>query len=188
MCSAARTGSRSCFFPDGAFSQVIRDPSGSQPPPGASGSATVALTRATTCPPASRIAVISSWPGKFRSKQVTRPANSSGRRRASRFSRVCSPARLLPRIAPGMARPARAARATTRSCGNGEESSPVPVEPNMARFAGVSARFTSIPSAASTVIPASSTADGSPSPMSGPAACQNRSSITSAGTRAPASP
>ena len=53
----------------------------------------------------------------------------------------------------------------------------------MARFAGVSARFTSIPSAASTIIPASSTADGSSSPMSGPAACQNRSSITSAGTR-----
>ena len=39
LCSAARTGSRSCFFPDGAFSQVRRDPSGSQPPPGASGSA-----------------------------------------------------------------------------------------------------------------------------------------------------
>ena len=30
----------------------------------------------------------------------------------------------------------------------------------MARFAGVSARFTSIPSAASTVMPASVTADG----------------------------
>ena len=60
LCSAARTGSQSAFFPDGAFSQVIRDPSGSQPPPGSSGSATVALTRATTCPPASRIAVISS--------------------------------------------------------------------------------------------------------------------------------
>ena len=54
-----------------------------------------------------------------------------------------------------MARPARAVSATTRSCGNGEESSAVPVEPNIARFAGVSARFTSIPSAASTVIPAS---------------------------------
>src|ERR1035441_10430654 len=60
LCSAARTGSRSCFFPDGAFSQVRRDPSGSQPPPGSSGSARVALTRATTCPPASRIALISS--------------------------------------------------------------------------------------------------------------------------------
>ena len=60
LCSAARTGSRSSFFPDGAFSQVRRDPSGSQPPPGSSGSATVALTRATTWPPASRIAVISS--------------------------------------------------------------------------------------------------------------------------------
>ena len=31
LCSAARTGSRSSFFPDGAFSQVRRDPSGSQP-------------------------------------------------------------------------------------------------------------------------------------------------------------
>ncbi|HEY6788845.1 MAG TPA: hypothetical protein VI365_16180, partial [Trebonia sp.] len=80
--------------------------------------------------------------GEFLSKQVTRPANRSGRRRASRFSRVCSPARLLPRIAPGMARPARAAKATTRSCGDGEESSAIPAEPNMARFAGVSARFT----------------------------------------------
>ena len=46
----------------------------------------------------------------------------------------------------------------------------------------MSARFTSIPSAASTGIPASMTADGSSSPMSGPAACQNRSSITSGGT------
>ena len=60
LCSVTRTGSRSSFFPDGAFSQVRRDPSGSQPPPGASGSATVALTRAMTCPPASRIAVIRS--------------------------------------------------------------------------------------------------------------------------------
>ena len=51
----------------------------------------------------------------------------------------------------------------------------------MARFAGVSARITSIPSAASTVMPASVTADGSSSPISGPAACQNRSSSTSAG-------
>jgi hypothetical protein len=29
LCSAARTGSLSAFFPDGAFSQVMRDPSGS---------------------------------------------------------------------------------------------------------------------------------------------------------------
>jgi hypothetical protein len=36
LCSAARTGSRSSFFPDGAFSQVSLDPSGSQPP-GSSG-------------------------------------------------------------------------------------------------------------------------------------------------------
>jgi hypothetical protein len=125
--------------------------------------------------------VISSWPGKFLSKQVTRPANRSGRRFASRFSRVCSPVLLSPRIAPSMARPARAVSATTRSCGNGEESSAVPVEPNIAQLAGVSGRFTSIPSAAHTIMPASSTADGSPSAMSGPAACQNRSSITPAG-------
>ncbi len=58
----------------------------------------------------------------------------------------------------------------------------MPVQPNIARFAGVSARFTSIPSAAHTAIPASSTADGSPSPMSGPATSQNTDSITSAGT------
>jgi len=72
--------------------------------------------------------------------------------------------------------------ATILSCGNGDESSSVPVEPNIARFAGVSARFTSIPSAAPTGIPASMTADGSSSAMSGPAACQKMSSITSAGT------
>ena len=42
--------------------------------------------------------------------------------------------------------------------------------------------FTSIPSAAHTVRPASSTADGSSSPVSGPAACQNRDSSRSAGT------
>ena len=71
---------------------------------------------------------------------------------------------------------------TTLSCGNGEEPSAVPVEPNMARFAGVSARFTSIPSAASTIIPASSTADGSSLPISAPAACQKMPSITPAGT------
>ena len=81
-----------------------------------------------------------------------------------------------------MARPARAVRATIRICGNGAESSAVPVEPNMARFAFVSARFTSIPSAAHTAIPASSTADGSSSLTSGPAACQNRSCIRSGGT------
>ena len=46
----------------------------------------------------------------------------------------------------------------------------------------MSARLTSIPSAASTIIPASSTADGSSSLISGPAACQNRFSITSGGT------
>ena len=34
LCSVARTASRSSFLPGGAFSQVIRDPSGSQPPPG----------------------------------------------------------------------------------------------------------------------------------------------------------
>ena len=68
-----------------------------------------------------------------------------------------------------------------RSCGNGAESSAVPVEPKNARFAGVSGRFTSIPSAAPTGIPASVTADGSSSPISGPAACQKMSSITSAG-------
>src|SRR5262249_46711024 len=42
--SAARTGSRSSFFPDGAFSQVRRDPSGSQPP-GAGGRLIPAFTR-----------------------------------------------------------------------------------------------------------------------------------------------
>ena len=45
LCSVTRTGSRSSFFPDGAFSQVRRDPSGSQPPPGSSGRLSVAPTR-----------------------------------------------------------------------------------------------------------------------------------------------
>ena len=53
--------------------------------------------------------------------------------------------------------------------------------PKYARFSGVSARFTSIPSAAATGIPASMTADGSSSPIRGPAACRKISSITSAG-------
>ena len=60
LCSAARTGSRSSSFPDGAFSQVRRDPSGSQPPPGSIGRLIPAFTLATTCPPASRIAEIRS--------------------------------------------------------------------------------------------------------------------------------
>ena len=85
-----------------------------------------------------------------------------------------------------MARPARAVSATILTCGNGAEPGPswleVPVQPNIARFAGVSATFTSIPSTAHTIIPASSTADGSSSPISGPAARQNRASITSGGT------
>ena len=88
-----------------------------------------------------------------------------------------------------MARPARAVRATIRSCGNGAAPSPscaaVPVQPNIALFSGVSATFTSIPSAAHTVIPASSTADGSPSLTSGPAARQNRASIRSGGHQHP---
>jgi len=88
-----------------------------------------------------------------------------------------------------MARPARTVSATILTCGNGAAPSPscsaVPVQPNIARFSGVSGMFTSIPSAAHTVMPASSTADGSSSLMSGPAACQNRSCITSAGTSCP---
>jgi hypothetical protein len=39
---------------------VRREPSGSQPPPGSSGRLIPAFTRATTCPPAWRIAVIRS--------------------------------------------------------------------------------------------------------------------------------
>ncbi len=81
-----------------------------------------------------------------------------------------------------MARPARAVSAMIRSCRNGPVRSAVPALPNAFRFASVSARFTRVPSAASTVIPASVTADGSSlSAISGPAACQNTSSITSAG-------
>ena len=89
-------------------------------------------------------------------------------------------------MAPGIARPARAVTATTRSCGNGADPPPscaaVPAQPDAFRFPGVSARFTSIPPAAHAIIPASRTADGSSSLTSGPAACQNRSCITSGGT------
>jgi len=62
LCSAARTGSRSCFFPDGAFSQLSRDPSGSQPRSGPSSKPRLmpSFMRAMTCPPASRIAMIRS--------------------------------------------------------------------------------------------------------------------------------
>ena len=80
-----------------------------------------------------------------------------------------------------MARPARAARPTIRNCGNGPDPSLVPAVPNAARFAGVSARLTSIPSAAHTLIPASRTAPG-PSSTSGPAARQNSDSSSPAGT------
>jgi hypothetical protein len=47
-------------LPGRAFSQVIRDPSGSQPLPGPADRLIPAFTRATTCPPASKIAEISS--------------------------------------------------------------------------------------------------------------------------------
>ncbi len=60
----------------------------------------------------------------------------------------------------------------------------VPAQPNIARFAGVSATATSIPSAAHTIIPASSTACGSSPAISGPVARQNRASIRLAGTSA----
>ena len=64
------------------------------------------------------------WPGKLRSNARTRPANSSGRRRISRASSVCSPARACPVIAPSLARPARAVITTASSCGNGAEPGP----------------------------------------------------------------
>ena len=61
-CSATRTGSRSSFFPEVAFSQLTREPSGSQPLSSVSwnGREMPPLTRAMTCPPASRIARIRS--------------------------------------------------------------------------------------------------------------------------------
>ena len=68
LCSVTRTGSRSSFLPEGAFSQVMRDPSGSQPrfySLSAKSRLMPSFTRAMTCPPASRIAVIRSWPGKL---------------------------------------------------------------------------------------------------------------------------
>jgi len=111
-----------------------------------------------------------------------RPANTPGRCSASCFSRVCSPSDAFPVAAARSARPARAVSAGIRSRAHGEVPAAVPVVPKYARFAGLSATLTSIPSAAPAGIPASITADGSSSPMSGPAACQQISSITSAGT------
>ena len=58
LCSAARTASRSCFFPDGAFSQVRRGSVG--PPPGSDARLIPPFIRATTWPPACIIAVIRS--------------------------------------------------------------------------------------------------------------------------------
>ena len=87
-----------------------------------------------------------------------------------------------------MARPARAVRATIRSCGNREDPSPVPVVPNQSRFSAVPARFTSIPSAASAGMPATMTADGSPSPIRAPAACQKISCMISGGISSRHSP
>src|SRR5215475_4924401 len=60
----------------------------------------------------------------------------------------------------------------------------VPATPNYPalRLAGVSATLTSTPSTAHTGSPPSSTADGAPSPTSGPAASQNSSSSTPGGT------
>ncbi len=72
--------------------QDRRDPSGSHPP-AVTGSAIPALMRAATCPPASRTAVMTLWPGKFRPEQNTRPASNSGRRVMRRASSACSPAR-----------------------------------------------------------------------------------------------
>ena len=53
----------------------------------------------------------------------------------------------------------------------------MPVVPKNARFTAVSARLTSIQSGPAIGIPASMTADGASSAMSGPAACQNRASV-----------
>jgi hypothetical protein len=54
LCPVTRTGSRSPFLPEGAFSQVMRDPSGSQPRSSLSSKSRLmpSFTRATTCPPA----------------------------------------------------------------------------------------------------------------------------------------
>ena len=58
----------------------------------------------------------------------------------------------------------------------------MPEQPNAFLFCLVSATFTSEPSIPHTGMPASITADGRPRGISGPAARQNRSSISDAGT------
>ena len=87
-----------------------------------------------------------------------RPANTPGRCSASCFSRVCSPSDAFPVAAARSARPARAVSAGIRSRANGEVPAAVPVVPKYARFSGLSATLTSIPSAAPAGIPASITA------------------------------
>ena len=49
---------------------------------------------------------------------------------------------------PSSARVETSFNGSARSCGNGDESSPVPTEPNAARFAGVSGTRISVPSSA----------------------------------------
>ena len=182
LCSVTRTGSRSSFLPDGAFSQVRRDPSGSQPPPGASGSATVALTRATTCPPA-----VQDRHDQVVTGKITVEAGHAAREQLRAAPGRAASAGSAPRpgTIPGSPRasrgPARAVSATTRSCGNGAESVRGPGRAEHGPVRRGVRQVHQHPVRGEHRHPASVTADGSSSPISGPAACQNRSSITSAG-------
>ena len=110
LCSAARTGSRSSLFPDGALSQVRRRIVRQPAPVWPSGQAEAdAFLHAGDDVPAR---------GQDRRDQViagemmveaghAAGEQAPGGASTSRFSRVCSPARLPPRMAPSMARPAR---------------------------------------------------------------------------------
>jgi hypothetical protein len=82
-------------------------------------------------------------PGKFRS--ITNSlclVNTRAYWIRARSSRACSASALSPPDGPvttaSMPRVEASVTGRSRNCGNGLESSPVPTEPNSARFAGVS--------------------------------------------------
>jgi hypothetical protein len=72
---------------------------------------------------------------------------------------------------------------SARTCGNGLESSPVPTEPNAARFAGVSGTRMSVPSADDTFSLPITTARQSRASCS---ACDARSTISRSSSSRPA--
>ena len=92
-------------------------------------------------------------PGKFRSAIQSRSlVNRRGQRSIASSRSFCSPAALPfpppagPCVMPSSARVETSFRVSALTWGNGDESSPVPMDPNAARFAGVSGTRISVPS------------------------------------------